>query len=212
LRKKIAIVDYGNGNLFSISNALNSLGIDHIIARHSSELEQVGKIIMPGVGAFGQCMAEIKKRKLDTAIRSHIKSGQPLLGICVGMQILFSNSIEFGLHEGLNLIRGNVLSIKAELDSKNINGKTPNIGWYSLNFESKIKSDLFRNISQVEKFYFIHSYFGSPVKKSCKIAHIMYKNLEVAAVVQSGNVYGVQFHPEKSGESGLKFLQNFANL
>jgi glutamine amidotransferase len=212
LKKKIAIIDYGRCNLFSIKNALNSLGIEYLVATDLSDLEQVSKIILPGVGAFGKCIVEIKKRKLDKYIAHHINSGKPLLGICVGMQILFSKGVEYGAHKGLNFIEGDVLSIKEELSAKSNEGKIPNIGWYELNFEYGRKRDLFNGISPHEKFYFIHSYFCAPMQNANKLAHIKCYGSEIVAVVSSGNVYGVQFHPEKSGKAGLKFLQNFADL
>jgi glutamine amidotransferase len=212
LKKEIAIIDYGRSNLFSIKNALNCLGVEYLVATDLSDLEHVNKIILPGVGAFGQCIKEIKKRKIDKYIASHINSGKPLLGICVGMQILFSKGVEFGTHEGLNVIEGDVLSLKEEFSTKSHRVKTPNIGWYKLNFEHGRERNLFHDISPHEKFYFIHSYFCSPMQNANKLAYIKCYDTEVVAVVSSGNVYGVQFHPEKSGKAGLKFLQNFAAL
>lgn len=201
----IAIVDYGVGNLFSLKCSLDAIGAEAVVTGDAAVLRNAGKIILPGVGAFGDAARKLQSTGLDTVIKEEAASGKPILGICLGMQLLFEKSYEFGEHQGLGLIPGSVVPmagfIPAEL-------KIPHIGWNALRFQKS--SPLFRYIQEGDYVYFVHSYFAAQCN-AFVIADTEYGQYLTAAV-QNKNVFGCQFHPEKSGTVGLNILKAFAQL
>ena len=199
----IAIVDYGVGNLFSLSRSLSYVGADACVTGDREKIKSAEKIILPGVGAFGDAIKKLKDARLDEVIVSEAKKGKPVMGICLGMQLLFDKSFEYGEHEGLGLIKGEIRPI-ADRIGKDL--KVPHIGWNSLEFTDK-KSELFKYISDGDFVYFVHSYYAADCEESF-IANAEYV-AKLTAAVQCGNVYGCQFHPEKSGKTGLNILRAF---
>lgn len=199
----IAIVDYGVGNLFSLSRSLAYVGADVCVTGDREKIKRAEKIILPGVGAFGDAIKKLRAARLDEALVSEAKKGKPILGICLGMQLLFDKSFEYGEHTGLGLIKGEIRPIADKIE-KNL--KVPHIGWNSLEFTEK-KSELFKYIHDGDFVYFVHSYYAADCEESV-IANAEY-GAKLTAAVQNGNVYGCQFHPEKSGKTGLAILRAF---
>ncbi len=205
----IAIVDYGVGNLFSLCSSLKALGIEATVSGKAEVLRQAGRIILPGVGAFADAMAKLRASGLVPVLEEETQKGKPLLGICLGMQLLFEKSYEFGEHAGLGFVPGQVCSLEEDLRAAGFAYKVPHIGWNPLRLE-RPNSPLFRYTKQGDAAYFVHSYYAKNCADSL-IASCEY-GLPVAAAVQSGNVYGTQFHPEKSADVGLAMLRAFAEV
>lgn len=202
----IAIVDYGVGNLYSLHSSFKCIGADVKVTSDENEIRSADKILLPGVGAFEDAAKKLRASGLDKVICDEVKNGKPLLGICLGMQMLFERSFEFGEHEGLGLISGSIRPI-ADVIPKNL--KIPHIGWNALNFSGE-KNEIFKYINEGDFVYFVHSYYGADCEESV-IATSEY-GAPLTAAVARGNVYGMQFHPEKSGEVGLKILKAFCEL
>lgn len=202
----VAIIDYGVGNLFSLKSSLSFLGADVIVTSDENELKKADQIILPGVGAFEDAAKKLKETGLDIIIKGLAKKGKPLMGICLGMQLLFDRSFEYGEHEGLGLIKGDIVAIK---DDVSADLKIPHIGWNSLKFRGE-PSPIFSNINDGDCVYFVHSYYAKNCDKSV-IATTQYGATLTAAVADK-NVYGCQFHPEKSGAVGLNILKAFLDL
>lgn len=199
----IAIVDYGVGNLFSLQSSLAAIGAESVVTGEAKEIAVADKIILPGVGAFGDAADKLRENGLSALLCEQAGLGKPLLGICLGMQMLFERSYEFGVHEGLSLIPGSVRPI-ADVIPKDY--KIPHIGWNALSFGEK-KDSLFRYIREGDCVYFVHSYYGADCAESI-IATAEY-GAPLTAAVRKGNVCGCQFHPEKSGPVGLNILRAF---
>ncbi len=201
----IAIIDYGVGNLFSLSSSFKSIGADTVVTGDKEVIKTADKLILPGVGAFGDAAAKLKETGLDAVIKEQVALGKPLMGICLGMQLLFEKSYEYGTHEGLGLIKGEIVPMQGTLPDTL---KIPQIGWNALSF--KQDSPLFKFIKNGDYVYFVHSYYG----KNCDEALIATTEYgkEITAAVASGNVYGCQFHPEKSGNVGLNILKAFCEM
>lgn len=202
----IAIVDYGCGNLFSLASSLRSIGIDPVVTGDERIIRTAEKIILPGVGAFGDARKKLAENGLDKVIIEMADNKTPLLGICLGMQLLFEKSFEYGEHEGLGLIPGKVAPFEGMIDPTL---KIPHIGWNALHF-TQPESPLLKNNTDGEHFYFVHSFHAIDCDEFV-VATAEY-GIEVTAAVQRGNVFGAQFHPEKSGEAGLKMLKAFAEI
>ena len=196
------IIDYGAGNLFSVSNALNYLGCENQISSEKKDIINADRLILPGVGAFGDAMDKLRDSGLIDIIKQEAVK-KPFLGICLGMQLLFDESYEFGRHEGLGLIPGTVKLMEPEGDLA-----IPQMGWNSLEFNSSCP--LLNGVAEGSYVYFVHSY-AAVCPDSYVSAYTDYGG-KVTALVSSGNVYGAQFHPEKSGETGLTILKNFSEL
>lgn len=204
----LAIVDYGVGNLFSLSSSLRAAGAEVTITGDQAVLAQADRIILPGVGAFGDAADALCRSGLDRAVLREAAQGKPLLGICLGMQLLFDFSTEYGFHGGLGLIPGSVQPIRPVIPA---GYKVPHIGWNALRFPpDKPVSPLFRYIKEGECVYFVHSFCGAECAESV-IASAEYGALLTAAAARD-NVYGVQFHPEKSGGVGLNILRAFTEM
>ena len=202
----VAIVDYGVGNLFSLKSSLAHIGAEVVVTNNKEKLANADQIILPGVGAFEDAAKKLRELGLDLIIKELVKNGKPLMGICLGMQMLFEKSYEYGEHEGLGLIKGNIVPIKDYISDEY---KIPHIGWNPLNFKNST-SPIFENIKDGDCVYFVHSYFATECEKSV-IATTEY-GAELTAAVADKNVFGCQFHPEKSGKVGLNILKAFINL
>ena len=202
----IAIVDYGVGNLFSLSSTLKALGLETEITRDADKLRAADRIILPGVGAFGDARAKLDATGLVPVIQAEA-ARKPLLGICLGMQLLFDRGFEYGEHPGLGLVPGQVVDLHGALEDKSL--KVPHMGWNSLQI---VKDDpLFRYVRDGEYVYYVHSFYAANCLPST-LATSRYGNVDVTGVVRNGNVWGTQFHPEKSGNTGLRLLRAFAEL
>lgn len=199
----IAIIDYGVGNLFSVEKAFLALGADVKVTDNAADIAKAEKIVLPGVGAFGDCMKNLAATGLIPTIKECISKGTPLLGICVGLQILFEGSEESPDVKGLGILKGYVKKINAP------NLKIPHMGWNSLNIAAaRQKVDLYKGLGDKPYVYFVHSYHAVPSDKNIITATADYGETITAAVAK-GNVQATQFHPEKSGDVGLKILKNF---
>lgn len=197
----IAIVDYGMGNLRSVQKAFEYLGYDAAITDQTKSLAEASHIVLPGVGAFRDAIAALKQKGLDEVIKKEVAKGKPFLGICLGMQMLFDKSLEDGEYEGLGLIGGEVVRFETEL-------KIPHIGWNTLFYNKR--TQLFNGIED-NNFYFVHSYHAAKVAKEDVETTCVY-GYEFVSSVNRDNVWGVQFHPEKSGDTGLRLLKNFGEI
>jgi len=197
----ITIIDYGLGNLTSVANALNQLSIPCQISAKREDIQSSSALILPGVGAAGEGMKNLKARKLDQVVIEQVANGKPLLGICLGMQLLFTLSDEGGV-ECLDVLRGKVRKFETDL-------KVPQIGWNQV--KARSDSKLLREVENNSYFYFVHSYYCEPDDKSVVTGTTEYGQV-FCSVLEAKNVFGVQFHPEKSGEAGLQLLRNFRSF
>lgn len=201
----ITIINYGAGNLFSVEKAFSALGADVRVSSTPSDILSADKIVLPGVGAFGDCMEQLNASGLIPAIREGGAHGIPLLGICVGLQILFEGSEESSGVEGLGLLQGRVSRIAAPHE------KIPHMGWNALNIaENHREKGLFAGIPQDSYAYFVHSYHALP-KDRAIISSTCFYGEEITASISAGNIMATQFHPEKSGDIGLKIIHNFVH-
>ena len=198
----IAIIDYGVGNLFSLVSSLKAVGAEATITGDIDTIKKADKLILPGVGAFGDAAQKLKGTGLFDVVINEAKNGKPLLGICLGMQLLFEKSYEYGCHEGLGLIKGTVVPMEGKLPESL---KIPHIGWTALHF--KKESPVFKYINDGDCVYFVHSFYAEGCGDAL-IATTEYGK-DITAAVQKDNVYGCQFHPEKSGNVGLSILKAF---
>lgn len=199
----IAILDYGVGNLFSLRSSLACIGAEAVVTPDEKVLREADKLLLPGVGAFGDAAEKLRQSGLDQVLREEVEKGKPLLGICLGMQLLFDRSLEFGVHQGLGLLRGEVRPI-GEVIPKEL--KIPQIGWNNLHFTRE--HPLFRYVKEGDSVYFVHSYYAADCAESL-VAETEY-GAPLTAAVALDNVMGCQFHPEKSGKVGLGILKAFA--
>lgn len=202
----IAIVDYGVGNLFSLKSSFGAIGAEIVVTSDPAVIANADRIILPGVGAFADAAEKLRKSGLDKTILEETKNGKPLLGICLGMQMLFEKSYEYGEHEGLGLIPGAVRPI-ADVIPKDL--KIPHIGWNPLHLRTP-KDELFSYLNEDDCVYFVHSYYAAECDDYV-IATAEY-GAELTAAVRKGNVWGAQFHPEKSGKVGLAILKAFCEI
>ena len=212
LSKKITIIDYGCGNILNLARAIKFIGYEVDITHDKNKIINSSYVILPGVGAFGNAMKQIEKYNLHNTILEYAKSNKPLLGICLGMQILLTVSYEFGVHKGLGLIEGKVIKISNE---KNKEIKIPHMGWneiYPNNNKKEWKNKILKNSSIGKSFYFVHSFVCITKDYDSTIAVCNYSDISIPAVVVTGNVFGCQFHPEKSADNGLAVLKNFCEI
>jgi imidazole glycerol-phosphate synthase subunit HisH len=203
----IVIIDYGMGNLKSVKNALDFLGLENKISSDEEEIRKADGLILPGVGAFPDAMDTIERLALDKIIRKEVANNTPLLGICLGMQLLFEKGFEGLERSGLGLLKGNIVKMK---DDKENNIKIPHIGWNNLIYNKT--DNLFNSIEEGEFVYYVHSYFVQDYNNEDLVAYSEYGENKIPGVVRCNNVMGAQFHPEKSGDVGLAILKNFGEL
>ena len=198
----IAIVDYGVGNLFSLCSSLERIGVAAVVTSDVETIKKADKLLLPGVGAFADAIEKLRRSGLDLLIKEQAAEGKEIMGICLGMQLLFEKSYEFGEHAGLGLLKGSVIPMEGIIPA---DLKIPHIGWNALHFSRKSK--LLRYIKEGDCVYFVHSLYASDCDESV-IATAEYGK-ELTAAVEKGNIMGCQFHPEKSGEVGLNILRAF---
>lgn len=206
----VTIVDYGSGNLLSVSRALQHCGATVLISRNPADIESASRLVLPGVGAFADGMEGLRRFDLADPIRSFVASGRPLLGICLGMQMLASASEEFGEHEGLGLIPGRVVSIP-DTSSDSIRLKRPHIGWSELQRHRGVSwhETILADTPEGTAVYSVHSFHFVPEDPAACLAQCSYGTHRLTAAVKSANVMGCQFHPEKSGPAGLRIIGRF---
>ena len=198
----IAIVDYGVGNLFSLKSSIDALGVENCVTSDESVLREADKIILPGVGAFRDAIAKLRATGLDRVVVEEAQNGKDVMGICLGMQMLFEKSLEYGEWEGLGLLKGEIVPLKGYIPE---NLKIPHMGWNKLIF--KKDTPIFKYIENGDAVYFVHSYHAVGCDESvCATSEY---GAEVTAAVSLGNIHGCQFHPEKSGKTGLAILKAF---
>jgi len=203
----IVIIDYGMGNLRSVKNALDFLGLENKVSSDPEAIRSANALILPGVGAFPDAMETIEKLSLDKLIKEEVNNNKPLLGICLGMQLLFENGFEGLERKGLGLLKGSIVKMK---DDKKNNIKIPHIGWNNLIYNKK--DELFKSIEEGKFVYYVHSYFAQGYRDEDLVAYSEYGENKIPGIVRCKNVMGAQFHPEKSGTVGLNILKNFGEL
>ena len=197
----IGIIDYGMSNLYSVKNACDYLGLDCVVSKDVSILSKCDKLILPGVGAFPDCISNLKKMDLFDYIKDSVNNGKPLLGICLGMQALFEYSTEMEYCQGFGFIKGNIQLME------DLNVRIPHIGWNQL--EKNQDHDIYSILGHEPYVYFVHSYYAQDYEDKDLIGYSIYGDLKICGLVQHKNVLGCQFHPEKSAEDGLKILKYF---
>jgi imidazole glycerol-phosphate synthase subunit HisH len=209
----VTVVDYGVGNLYSVRGALEHCGIATELSSEPEKIIAADRLLLPGVGSFKGAMEDIVNKSLVEPISKFLESGRPILGICLGMQMLFSNSEEFGLTDGLDLIAGNVSNIPSSGEN-GIPHRIPHVGWNEIepHEDRSWSNSVLSGIKPGTSFYFAHSFMGVPKTSSDKIAACDYDGIKITAAVQNENIIGCQFHPEKSGEAGLEILKNFITI
>lgn len=210
----VVIIDYGVGNVLSVQRAFAHTGASATVTDSADSIRKAKALVLPGVGAFGNAMAELEKRNLIDSIKEFAQSSRPFLGICLGMQMMMQESKEFGVHKGLGFIEGKVVKI-LERDEEGNPHKIPHVGWNSIS--DRTGKDIFEDpllsgIKQGSSFYFVHSYTPVPIHEEARVADTLYGGIRIAAIIKKGNLYGCQFHPEKSGVKGLALLKNFVDL
>ena len=202
----IAIIDYGIGNLFSLKSSFSRIGEQAVVTSDESVIKKADRIILPGVGAFEDAARKLRESGLDKVVLSEVQGGKALMGICLGMQMLFDKSYEYGEHKGLGLIKGEVVAMSGNIPSEL---KIPHMGWNKLDFVGE-KDELFKYVNEGEFVYFVHSYYATGCDEAL-IATAEYGK-PITAAVRQGNVWGCQFHPEKSGKVGLGILKAFCEI
>lgn len=210
-KKNIAIIDYDAGNLYSVQHACNFVGLDAEITSNPNKILEADGVILPGVGAFGAAMESLKKLKIIEPINEYIRSGKPFMGICLGMQLLFSESEEFGHHKGLGIIEGKVARFPEKTKKKKLI-RVPQISWNTIYSSEKNKweKSYLKNIKQNEYMYFVHSYYCAPKNKEDILSLTNYEGFKYCSSILKGNFFACQFHPEKSGKEGIKIYKEFA--
>ena len=202
----IAIIDYGIGNLFSLKSSFSRIGEQAVVTSDESVIKKADRIILPGVGAFEDAARKLRESGLDKVVLSEVQGGKALMGICLGMQMLFDKSYEYGEHKGLGLIKGEVVAMSGNIPSEL---KIPHMGWNKLDFVGE-KDELFKFVNEGDFVYFVHSYYATGCDEAL-IATAEYGK-PITAAVRQGNVWGCQFHPEKSGKVGLGILKAFCEI
>lgn len=199
----IGIIDYGVGNLFSLCSSCKAIGQEAFVSGDASELAKADRLILPGVGAFEDAAKKLRETGMADFVRSQAAAGKPLLGICLGMQLLFERSYEYGCHEGLGLLKGQVVTMEGKLPPEL---KIPHMGWNAL----EVKGGRLLSGMDGQYVYFVHSFFAENCDDS--LSAVTQYGIPITAAVEQGNVYGCQFHPEKSGNVGLNILRKFAEV
>ena len=202
----VAVIDYGVGNLFSLKSSFSAIGEEVTVTGNPKEIGRADRIILPGVGAFGDAAKKLKLSGLDEVLKEEAEKGTPIMGICLGMQLLFDKSFEYGVHQGLGLIKGDVVPLSEKIPS---GLKIPHIGWNELIIKDA-SSPIFKRIGNGDHVYFVHSFYAANCEESV-IAYTEY-GAPITAAVANKNVFGCQFHPEKSGNVGLNILKAFCEI
>lgn len=212
MKKKVSIIDYGLGNLFSVKQACVTVGLDALITASPEDILNSDMLILPGVGAYGIAMENLEKAQLIPALKAFVATGKPFVGICLGMQLMLTESVEFGQHKGLNLIPGKT----KKFESKSIDGEyfaVPQIQWNQLKKSNNVdKNDFFNFLNDGDYMYFVHSYYCVPEAKSTIVTTTNYAGEEYPSIIQYKNCIGIQFHPEKSGLIGINIYKQLKQL
>jgi glutamine amidotransferase len=207
--KKVVIIDYQLGNLFSVKQACDTVGINAVISSNSEDILNADALILPGVGAFIEAMNNLKKFGLDTAIQYKVKGGAPIFGICLGQQLLFTESEEFGAGKGLDLISGIIKRFPETVEDRKV--KVPHIAWNTIFNRNRLwKNTALNDLQNNDFMYFIHSYYVKPADDSCILSFTNYYGIEFCSSVLKNNIFSTQFHPEKSAEIGISIYKNWA--
>lgn len=209
--KKVSVIDYGIGNLLSVKRAFENQGAEVEFVSSADEILAAERLVLPGVGAFKNGMEELQKRNLVNAIQEYCGENRLFLGICLGMQMMLEESEEFGVTPGLGIIPGKVVKIK-DTAVDGTYQKVPHVGWNELHYTKAVEGTILANIPEKEQMYFVHSYTAKPSEEQFRLADTYYGERKLSAVIQKGNCYGTQFHPEKSGMYGLEIIHNFLCL
>ena len=211
MSKPVVVIDYGVGNVFSVCNALSHIGALPILTNDPKLIAKAERVILPGVGAFSHAIKNLIELDLDNAIYDFVSTGRPLLGICIGMQLLMDASSEYGFHKGLGLIPGSVENIKNRfLFEKKV--KVPHIGWAPVTIDKNMTHHKVTANANHKDFYFVHSFSCNPYDEEHLLGWVKYNGTELTAIIGKNNILGVQFHPERSGSNGLDILSRFAQL
>lgn len=205
---KIGVLDYGAGNLRNVCRAIEHLGYEFSLVSKHEEFSSIDKLVIPGVGAFKVAMKNLRELALVEAIKGFSDQGKPILGICLGMQLLFTKSYEYGESNGIGLLCGEVNKLHKSNEYWKQNFKIPHIGWNELEIKDSTPAHL-NNIEKDDAVYFVHSYQVMNISKDVKSVYCDYEGVKILSAIQKNNIYACQFHPEKSGESGLKIIDNF---
>jgi len=213
IKSNIVIVDYQLGNLFSVNQALNSIGLECKISSNPLDISQADALILPGVGAFKDAMQNLKTLGLDIEIKNFIKSNKPFLGICLGLQLLFTSSEEFGYSEGLNILKGKVI----RFPNINISGsliKVPQISWNSIHISNSLvwNNSPLSIVNEGDDMYFVHSYYVVPEENEVIVSKTSYAGIDYVSSIQKNNIFACQFHPEKSGVKGIEIYKKWAQI
>ena len=199
----VGIIDYGVGNLFSLCSSFKAIGVEAFVSGNAEELAKADRLILPGVGAFEDAAKKLRASGLDGFVRQQAAAGKPLMGICLGMQMLFEKSFEYGEHEGLGLLKGQVVSMEGKIPQ---GLKIPHMGWNALEVKSgRLLADM-----DGQYVYFVHSFYAEGCEAS--LAAVTDYGISITAAVEQGNIFGCQFHPEKSGNAGLTILRSFCEM
>ena len=201
----VGIIDYGVGNLLSLNSSFEAIGEKTVVSDNPAVLQSASHIILPGVGAFADAAKKLKDSGLSEFVKEQVKAGKPVMGICLGMQLLFERSFEYGEHPGLGILSGSVVPMEGKID---LSLKIPHMGWNQLQFVKPSK--LFTHINNNDFVYFVHSYFAAQCEDS--VSAVTDYGIEMTASVEKDNVFGCQFHPEKSGNVGLNILRAFCEV
>ena len=214
-KSKVAIINYGMGNLFSIKNACANVGLNAIITSSEDDILYSDAVILPGVGAFGRAMDNLKNLGLIDILKEIINKGKPFLGICLGMQLLMSKSYEFGEHQGFNILKGEVINFNDNLDHATKRCKVPHVGWneiYPVDSGLCWENSLLNGLNPGDFFYFVHSYYVKPEDQGIVLTTTTYGDFEFCSSIQYKNICACQFHPERSGKKGMVIYKNLFNL
>ena len=212
MNKKVSIIDYGLGNLFSVQQACETVGLDSVITSSPKDILNSDMLILPGVGAYGVAMENLEKAQLIPALNAFVSTGKPFVGICLGMQLMLTESVEFGRHKGLNLIPGKTKKFKSRLND-NQYFAVPQIQWNQLKKSKNVdKNHFFNFLNNGDYMYFVHSYFCVPEIKCTIVTTTSYAGVEYPSIIQHKNCIGIQFHPEKSGLNGINIYKKLKQL
>lgn len=211
MKKKVVIIDYNLGNLFSVKQACDTIGINAKISSDKKDIEEADALILPGVGAFIEAMQNLRDLDLIDSIKASVNNGRPFFGVCLGLQLLFTKSEEFGSGNGLDLIPGLIKKFPASFNEKKI--KVPQIAWNKIYSDRQLwKNTPLFDIEEEEFMYFVHSYYVEPADQSCILTRTNYDGLEYCSGVLKDNIFATQFHPEKSAQKGISIYRNWATI
>ncbi len=205
---KTAIVNYEAGNLFSVFHACKNVGLNPLIADDGQTLDDADIVILPGVGAYGSAMNVLQERGFDEDIIRNVEKGKPLIGICLGMQLMLSESEELGVNKGFGFISGRVKSFRNVLDSA---VRVPHVGWNNVTLTPQGSESLFSHTIDSDYMYFVHSFYAQPDKSEHSLAHTSYEDFQFSSIIGKDNLLGIQFHPERSGDKGLNIFRTIKN-